>query len=512
MGKIFKVLLIIILVLVGAIGGTAAILYFQINDDRTFQTTHEQDYYDIQIPINRIVAKSLKDVEETGTVNLELDSHDLDHILETIVYTIDQQIPQITTNGTNVEYIDEEYVLEISVTTPICPTVITIELEFEEWGKTLQIHIDDVKIGRLSLDNDLVDQILKNIDTNALHSSLEQQGVYCTIDLIEKTISISQDQLYDMLSSKLSTNPSFAVIQTLFELIKKNELYSINTTRYLNLDLDLHSMYVDNNANYDTNNLLTMASELTGTLYKQELIKASEINDVFDFLVNGYETSNKELINSLIEKDATTLAPFFTTSHKGFLIKESSSMEEIVSRTNVNVVNSNSINLIIDELTINNVINNSDFIGKAFAFGYIDNITDEADVSYIVIERLDVELFRNKIQFTLVVNLNGYSIGASATFNTNSSNNLSVEGTLDSIRFGNLELTDKQSQKLLEYFEDIASENWFTINGSNGTINFEFTDLVTQNEQIVSFLNSSTNKSVTVETKEDNFVLTFKIS
>ena len=144
----------------------------------------------------------------------------------------------------------------------------------------------------------------------------------------------------------------------------------------------------------------------------------------------------------------------------------------IVSRTNVNVVNSNSINLIIDELTINNVINNSDFIGKAFAFGYIDNITDEADVSYIVIERLDVELFRNKIQFTLVVNLNGYSIGASATFNTNSSNNLSVEGTLDSIRFGNLELTDKQSQKLLEYFEDIASENWFTINGSNGTINF----------------------------------------
>ena len=156
--------------------------------------------------------------------------------------------------------------------------------------------------------------------------------------------------------------------------------------------------------------------------------------------------------------------------------------------------------------------NNSDFIGKTFAFGYIDNITDEADVSYIVIERLDVELFRNKIQFTLVVNLNGYSIGASATFNTNSSNNLSVEGTLDSIRFGNLELTDKQSQKLLEYFEDIASENWFTINGSNGTINFEFTDLVTQNEQIVSFLNSSTNKSVTVETKEDNFVLTFKIS
>ena len=165
MKKLLKVLLTFILILVVAVGGTAAILYVQINDNRTFESyPQEEDYYDIQLPINRILAKSLKDIKETGTINLELDSQDLDHILETVVHTIDQQIPQISTNGTNVEYIDDEYVLEISVTTPICPTVVTIELEFEEWGKTLVIHIDDIKLGKLSLDNDLVDELLKNID------------------------------------------------------------------------------------------------------------------------------------------------------------------------------------------------------------------------------------------------------------------------------------------------------------------------------------------------------------
>ena len=138
MKKFLKFLLIFILILVGVVGGTGAILYSQISDDTTFVTDEElrlgESYYNIKHPLNKIITKGLSNIQYNGVIEFDLEPSDFDHLLESIVYLVDEQIPQITTQGTDVRIIDNVYYLDIAVQTPVCPTVCKVQLEFEEWG------------------------------------------------------------------------------------------------------------------------------------------------------------------------------------------------------------------------------------------------------------------------------------------------------------------------------------------------------------------------------------------
>ena len=108
--------------------------------------------------------------------------------------------------------------------------------DFLEKDNVFTIYIKDLKLGKLGVNNKLVHYFIDKIDISTLITTLENNDIYCSINLQDFSISISQQNLFNMIRSRTLNDPNSHLINLMLDVIKNHhELYNFETENELKL-------------------------------------------------------------------------------------------------------------------------------------------------------------------------------------------------------------------------------------------------------------------------------------
>ena len=516
MKRFFKGLLILLLVIIVLVGGTVGVLAYLIIDNTSLvNEKYESKDLDVQIPINNLLEKSLEDTCTTSQVNFSLNPLDLDYVLYSLVESVDKQLDPIKLNGSKVELINGVYYLKVNVNYQNINSIIDLELDFEEKNNIFTIFIKDLKLGKLGLNNKLVHKLIDEIDITSLMSSLESNDIYCSISLKDFSVSISQQNLFDMIRARTINDPNSNLINTLLDVIKNHhELYAFNTDNELNLNINLNKLKLDSSISQYTTIDFSNIEEKTELLLENKVISYSQINDVFHYLINGYDDISEELKEKINYIDFTSINITDKVSYAGLIDKKSSSLKEHITNTDINYqLGDTSIKLIIDENNINSVIQNNELKGASYAIAHSkdDNIKYSNQVSYLIIEDIIMNMLNDQITLDLIINIHGYRLGIHADFSTSKHQGLIVEGTLTNLQIGEIHLNDYQKTEIIKYLNTMIEEDWISLSNSDNTIKLDFTNTIVENDTINTFTKLFANALISTSIKEDKIEISFGI-
>lgn len=503
MKKLVKGIFTFLLIIVLLVGGTIGVLAFLIIDNTTFNESYDDSKdFNINAPIHNILVKGMSNVKNEQRINLSLDPLDFDYLLYGIIDSIENDLYPIQFHGSQVTYQEDIYSFEIAASYEGIHSVIKLELDFEENNDVFYMYVKDVKLGKLSLINGLLTSLLNNIDNHSLITSLENQNIYCDIDLSNLQISISQDDLYKMIEANLKDNKNYPLIDSLLDIYKENKyLYEIETQNSLNLSLNLQYFQFDSyNSSIVQLNLNTIEESIE-SLLKENVINTSQVSPFFDFLLNGYNPNQ-----NYYGLDFNKAGFDNPQSWEGVIIKDHSSIEEHIENLTItpDLLNQ-SLEIKLDENIINSTIYNSDFIGSSYVFVHDSNGLYEYknQIGYLVIEDLKINLDRDCVNVDLSINLNGYHLGIHLICYFNQNNGLKLTGEISNISFGNFGLTDTQREKLCSYIDSIVDEKWFSVDGQQIILDFE--ELILNNDKVSYFLNNFPTSSIQ-SSIENNYI------
>ena len=489
--------------------------YLIIDNTSLTNEKYENQELDINVPINNLLAKSLEDTSTTASVNFSLNPLDLDYVLYSLVDSIDTQIEPLKINGSKVELIDGIYYLKVNLNFQNINSIVDLELDFEEKDNVFTIYIKDLKLGKLGVNNKLVHYFIDKIDISTLITTLENNDIYCSINLQDFSISISQQNLFNMIRSRTLNDPNSHLINLMLDVIKNHhELYNFETENELKLNVNLSNLkFNTSNSQYIPIDFSSIETS-TETLLKNKIINYSQANDIFNFLINGYDDSSEELIDKINSIDLSSINITDKTNYTGLIDKDSLSLKEYISGTNIDYTLGNtSIKLDISEDNLNSVIQNNDLKGSSYTVCHSqdENIKYSNQMSYVVIEDIKMNMLNNEIKLDLIINIHGYRSGIYADFSTPTHQGLVIEGTLTNLQIGEIELNDYQKTEIIQYLNTMIEDSWISLSNSDNTIKLDFTDLIIENEVIKTFTSLFGDALTSTSIKEDKIEISFGI-
>lgn len=516
MKRLFKSLFTFLLVIILLVGGTIGVLAYLIIDNTSLTNEkYENQELDVNIPINNLIAKSLEFTPSTSKIDFSLNPSDLDYILYSIVDAIDGQLDPIRFNGSKVELIDGVYYLKVNVNYQNINSIVDLELDFEEKDNEFTIYIQDLKVGKLGVNNKLVHTFIDNIDLSMLTDTLEQNDIYCSISLKDFSVSITQQNLFDMIRSRTVNDPNSNLINILLDVIKNNhQLYNFETENELHLNIDLEKLKYNSSVSQYTPIDFSTIELLTESLLENNVIKYHQVNDVFNYLINGYDDCSDEILQRISSIDLSSVNIDSQTSYTGLIDKDSKSLKEYITDTNIDYqLGDTSIQLNIQEEDINSVIQNNELKGASYSIshGKDDNESYSNQVSYLIIEDIIMNMLKDQITLDLIINIHGYRLGIHADFTCQTHQGLVLEGTLENLTIGELALNNYQKTELIKYLNTMMEDSWISLSNNENTIRLDFTDLIIDNEIVKLFTSTFTNNLISTSIKEDRIEISFGI-
>ena len=294
-----------------------------------------------------------------------------------------------------------------------------------------------------------------------------------------------------MIRSRTLNDPNSHLINLLLDVIKNHhELYNFETENELKLNVNLSNLkFNTSNSQYIPIDFSSIETS-TETLLKNKIINYSQANDIFNFLINGYDDSSEELIDKINSIDLSSINITDKTNYTGLIDKNSISLKEYINGTNIDYTLGNtSIKLDISEDNLNSVIQNNDLKGSSYTVCHSqdENIKYSNQMSYVVIEDIKMNMLNNEIKLDLIINIHGYRLGIYADFSTPTHQGLVIEGTLTNLQIGEIELNDYQKTEIIQYLNTMIEDSWISLSNSDNTIKLDFTDLIIENEVIKTF-------------------------
>ncbi|MBE6143235.1 MAG: hypothetical protein E7177_04540 [Erysipelotrichaceae bacterium] len=514
--KFFKRLFIFLSIIVLLIGGGVGLLAYMVIDNTSYiNENYENNELDITLPIYDLVEEALHNTSSTNQIKFVLDPEKLDYILYSVINSLEEQIQPININGSKVECIDGIYYLKVSLGYQSINTVVDLELDFEEQNDTFTIFIKDLKLGKLGLNNNFVHSIIDNIDISQVIKTLEQNKIYCSLDLKTLSVSITKQNLIDMVKENTISNPHKQLINVLLDIYKNNQnLYEFETENNVSFILDLLDFKYNELYGIPTEIGLNNVDILSENLLANSLINQSQVDIVFFYLLNGYaslENEEKSIIDNL---DLTSVGIYSNSSYKGLLIKNNLTLKEHISSTSLDyTLGDTSLSLVIEEPIMNSIIQNSEMIGSTFAFGHSNQGKEEYHnkVSFIGTEHLILDFIKDKIELDFILNVNGCRLGVHADFTTLPHSGLIVEGNLNSLSLGNIQLNEEQKINLLNYMNTLFHEDYISISSNEQKIKLDFSNLIFENETIRNFADQFENALISTSINDDNITIIFGI-
>ena len=259
------------------------------------------------------------------------------------------------------------------------------------------------------------------------------------------------------------------------------------------------------------NDSLSLVESKVEQLLKNQIINNTQTNLVYLYVLNGYDVLEDEDKEKIKEINLSSIGITNNEDYKGIINKDAISMSEYISTKPIDyTLGTTSINLEIEESILNSIITNNDIIGSSYAFGHDEsNEKYSHQVSYIVIEDLIMDLKENNIELDFIINVHGYRIGIHANFIANEHSGLIIEGKLTNLLLGSIELNEKQQIDVLKYLDTVIKEEWLSISSESEIITLNFSNFVSSNPIIQTFMNLGANTLITTSINENNINIKF---
>lgn len=516
MKTFFKFIIGLILTIVILVGGTVGVLAYLVIDNTTYNNQkYESKDLNTTIPIYNLLEKSMEDTSSTENIELTLDPEDLDFLLYSIIDSIKEQVKPLIITSSKVECIDGIYYLKASVSFENINSVVDLELDFEENNNIFTIKVAELKLGKLGINNQFVHSIIDNIDISQVMNSLNSNNIYCTIDIKNLSVSISQEDLVKMTSKLSTSNQTYKIIEILLDIyVNDHDLYEFKTSDYLSFILHLNKLKYNSSYGELVDIGLEEIEILTETLLANKVITNIQTNEVFNYLLNGYSPlpeESKKVIDSI---NFSSIGITDNKLYKGKLIKNNTPMSSYISNMDLDYqLGDTSLKFELSESIINLVVQNGDIFGSSLAFGHEEtsNPKYSNQVSYITIEPLIMDLKEDKIELDFIVNVHGFKLGIHADFTTEEHSGLTIEGMLTNLLIGEISLNHDTQIEVLDYLNSSLSEDWISIDSSNNKIILNFEELIFENEIIKQFAQTFGDALITTSVNENNISINFGI-
>ena len=513
MKKIIKLIFILLFVLILAVG-VCFVLTIDKSDINNPDVLNS-DKESIEV-INNELYEGTKDVKTTSKANVLFSEVELESLVYPILKGIKIQNPSFEFTGVNFDVKNSEYSIMVSCSAlGFYKTVAKLKIEFKNENDSFIIKFDEVKLGKLGLTG-IGKLIVGFVNEEKLVKSLEDSGIYASVDLNKLMVSMSYSQIESTLSDKMEDGTSDLASLLIDIFLKNNDILKFNFGEddLLGVKLNLENTKYDNTKHgeltysYD----FTDISNKCKSLLNEKKISVNELDPTFNYLVRGYDFIEEETQNKIVNIDYSSIGITNNRTYEGIIDRSDLSLQGyigglFVGKTALEILPMMTGGLMISDDFLNGIFQSQKFVGFSYAFNNYNN-----DVGYLVIESLALTCIDQRIKIDLIANINGLRmcIEIDADALDDSAEGLVINCGVRSILIGSIDLTDDEKTKLMKFLEGVFEEiDWIGVNVEKNELQLDFSkvmsDAISSNPTVSGVFESIINYKGNVYV-EDGYV------
>lgn len=466
------IILIVAIVLILILLALPIILIYGFVYDGYQSNKKYDDNASISEMVNRALFNSIEKTANTGCVDFYLEEDDINSYLHTAF------------SGTTSESeIDLSYLNNYYIETKNGKSRVYFELDFS-WFKTrlsatieieyikdsepyLQFGISEIKIGKLgNFYNFFVKQLSPYISFNDIAESFKNAGFNITYQQENNRFIYKINHLKDDIAFLLSQSDDELVNSFLFAFfIQSTTLFVQKDNVFLGLTSDLSPYHVDTSS-IGVCDVPSYVAKLE-TLLVNELINESEVEDIYYFLLNGYEKCSKRVQELVRVKNLTTIGINDVLNYSGTKNEFLSNSYDLIYDS---ITSSTTLDGVLSFESLTSYLRSSDLYGNAY-FIIENNAINHLSINDCSIYYGD----KNEITLHCGLSVNGYQISANLNFIHANRNNQTIF-TFDDATLGNVSLEDGMIDLLFQLLNNNLKDNneYIVCNQSSRTLTIDF--------------------------------------
>lgn len=424
---------------------------------------------------NYIITDSLTSLQnsDSNSLDISLSETNMNYVLHAVSKNIDLD-PLKVKNIYTTYNSDSNYSLYIPVEFLFFKSCLygSMDLKYDSNSDNLVIKIEKLNLGKISTNNFLIKNIiLKAIKAETINNIFTSKGLESKTDISGSTITISiKSSSIGIALTKSLDNTDIAIIDVLYNILDNSDNLSyIFTKEEIGIRANLSNVITTTNSSIENDKFEDVKDKMI-KLIKRDSANNNNASTILTYLINGYDMISEEKRNVINNAD---LSPINLStlddkeSYKGIIDRSSDKVAlEISLLDSLLALKNKQFSLTVNEDLINKEIKKNEIIGLSKA--YISR--DGNSFSYIVIENIYINIFENKMNLNLVLNINSKEVVFTICLGKVSGNGNLVT-KIDNIKVGNLDVNNSYYKDVLEFL----SEN----------ISLDYLDFDTINEHIV---------------------------
>ena len=484
MKKIIKIIFILLFVLILAVGVCFVLTIDKSDINNPDVVNNDKELIEV---INNELYEGTKDVKSTSKANILFSEEELESIVYPILMEIKIQNPSFEFTGVNFDVKNSEYSIMVSCSAlGFYKTVAKLKIEFKNENDAFIIKFDEVKLGKLGLTG-IGKLAVSFVNEEKLIKSLEESGIYASVDLNKLMISMSYGQIEDTLSYNMEKGTSDLASLLIDIFLKNNDILKFNFGEddLLGVKLNLENTKYDVTKHgeltysYDFSEVADKCKSLLDT----KTISVKELDPTFNFLVRGYDYIDEETQNKIANIDYSSVGIVNNRLYQGIIDRSDLSVQGYIGglfagKTALEIMPMITGGLMISDDFLNGIFQSQDFVGFSYAFNNYSN-----DIGYVVIESLALTCIDQKIKIDLIANINGLRmcIEIDADAFDNSAEGLVINCSVKSILIGSIDLTEEEKAKLMKFLEGVFEEiDWISVDCDNTFLQLDFSRVMAE--------------------------------
>ncbi len=489
MKKFIKIILGIVLFIIIAAVALTVFVYVRMKDD-TDNTNPDIIEKNISLSeaVNKHLALALDNTKTTGKAELSLNEYDLNEIS----YAVSKIIPSsksLEVISCYLELDEENYYLNVPMKVFGRQTLIKGKLTLNIDQEKFTVGLKEVNIGKISIKSFLVKGIL-----NFFTSKLNSLGITLAMHDDAMEASITREKIGELLNKGMEKSEFGGLVNALFNIFFiENDCFIFNVNNPLDVKLTVDLTMFEGST----------TSELDGikndvkTLLDNKKIKIEDVSTAVLYFASGYQHLSDESKNKVDEVLGSVYDPVTLQSNPGYINRTPASMKDIIL-AQAGTASTKGLN--ITDANLTTVFSNLNLLGVGAGFATYDTHL----VSYVVLDSFKAKIQNDFLQLSLGININGYRIIISCSFNVPPKDDYSVEATLSDMSIGVKSIGEHKNAIFDFIANSISEEEWIRVSDKPNTLIFDFKSFFNDSTILKALLENTKAVRTSLYRSDDN--------
>lgn len=494
--KLFKLLIKIFLLVVVVVGVAIGVVVYQISDNNFSEPDYLSQVEPVKLDFNDVVSKGLKDTKETGKMSFGFSERDINSALKSFKDDANKKLIGAEIKTMYIMALENnDIVFKTYIDFGKFMTSLTGDFHMDLVDYNLCISVKDLKIGKLEFEKNVVSSLINKVTNGqSLMNNFEIAGLKLSSNLDELSLSLDVNNFKDGLLESIKHDNDSNLYQTMLNILfRAEDVIGLNKEEHnigidFNLEPFAYNEQTDVASPYNIN--FEDVNEKVEQLWDANIANKENSNDIASFLVKG-NNLDENILSKVNNLDFSSVGIDDNSTYEGIVEFDEKEIGDIFSSqipTSLEGLASFE-GFKFSESDWNNIFLKSGAIGQVYTFVREENGKHES--SYIAVESLYMDIIDDHFAIYLKISLNGKSLVLNFELDSNDAEGLYIASTLKSMRFGGEILSDEEVKSLLSFMDTAIEDEWIMIDSENKTMNFDFGHVFDGNEQLKTFIESS---------------------